>query len=127
MPFAPKRRWFQWSLRTLFVVVTVAGVSIGWFRWNAIQVRERKEFITHLKALEHEPNPTTIWLMRWDRGDERIPLGWRLVGATNEDWGTWLLCNKSLTDTTLEQAKRLLPDCKIEVNPTPRSSPPATH
>ena len=120
MTLAPKRRWFRFSLRTLFVVVTAAGAFAGWFRWNAIQVGERKEFIAYLQALEHEPNPTTIWLMRWDRGEERIPLGWRLVGATNENWGTWLICNKSLTSAQLEQAERLLPDCKIEVNPVPR-------
>jgi hypothetical protein len=29
---APKRRWFQWSLRTLFVVVTVAAVVLWTLR-----------------------------------------------------------------------------------------------
>jgi hypothetical protein len=29
MTLAPKRRWFQWSLRTLFLVVTVAGLLIS--------------------------------------------------------------------------------------------------
>jgi hypothetical protein len=31
---APNRRWFQWSLRTLFVVVTVFGCWLGYeFNW----------------------------------------------------------------------------------------------
>lgn len=28
---APKRRWFRWSLRTLFVVVTVFAVWLGYY------------------------------------------------------------------------------------------------
>ena len=41
----PKRRWFRFRLRTLFVVVTVVGAFVGFLRWNAIQTRERREFI----------------------------------------------------------------------------------
>ena len=26
----PKRRWFRFSLRTLFVLVTIIGVGAGW-------------------------------------------------------------------------------------------------
>ncbi len=35
---APKRRWLRFSLRTLFVVLTAAGV---WLGWNVYRVRER--------------------------------------------------------------------------------------
>jgi len=38
MTSTPKRRWFRFSLRTLFVVVTVLGI---WLGWNAEIVRER--------------------------------------------------------------------------------------
>jgi hypothetical protein len=37
---APKRRWFQWSLRTLFVVVTVFGCWLG-YELNWIRQRHR--------------------------------------------------------------------------------------
>jgi hypothetical protein len=40
VPFAPKRRWFAYSLRTLFVVVTVFGC---WLGWNINIVRQRRE------------------------------------------------------------------------------------
>jgi len=33
MTSTPKRRWFRFSLRTLFVVVTVAACYIGWGAW----------------------------------------------------------------------------------------------
>jgi hypothetical protein len=39
MPPAPKRRWFRFSLRTLFVVVTVGCI---WLAWNVNIVQQRK-------------------------------------------------------------------------------------
>jgi hypothetical protein len=38
MSEAPKRRWFRFSLRTLFVVVTVIGIWLGW-NFNTAQRR----------------------------------------------------------------------------------------
>jgi hypothetical protein len=38
---APKRRW-SFSLRTLFVVVTLAAALMGWFVWEVQTVRERR-------------------------------------------------------------------------------------
>ncbi len=43
-PFAPKRRWFQWSLRTLFEVVTVSACFLGWMAlgpWIEYQIWSR--------------------------------------------------------------------------------------
>jgi hypothetical protein len=39
---AKSRRWFRFSLRTLFVVVTVVGV---WLGWNMNIVRHRRELV----------------------------------------------------------------------------------
>jgi ABC-type multidrug transport system fused ATPase/permease subunit len=38
---APKRRWFQWSLRTLFVVVTVAALLSAWVVYQLNWIRQR--------------------------------------------------------------------------------------
>lgn len=39
----PRRRWFQFRLRTLLVLTTVVAVALGWFlrerRWIAEQQR----------------------------------------------------------------------------------------
>ena len=43
----PKRRWFAYSLRTLFVVVTVFGV---WLGWNLKAVHDRQELNRQLEA-----------------------------------------------------------------------------
>jgi hypothetical protein len=45
----PKRRWFRSSLRTLFVMVTLVAVWLGWqVRW----LEQRDEFQAWLKAQE---------------------------------------------------------------------------
>jgi hypothetical protein len=38
----PRRRWFAFSLRTLFVVVTLFAVVLGWVMWQRQIVRERR-------------------------------------------------------------------------------------
>jgi hypothetical protein len=40
-PSVPKRRWFSFSLRTMFVVVTVFAIPLGWLAWEASVVRRR--------------------------------------------------------------------------------------
>ena len=45
VPFTPKRRWFAFSLRTLFVVVTVAAAIIAFLASELRWVRERQEFL----------------------------------------------------------------------------------
>ena len=47
---SPKRRWFRFSLRTLFLVVTVFCL---WLGWQASVVRERKSL---LRSLENDPH-----------------------------------------------------------------------
>src|SRR5256885_1568657 len=37
---APPRRWFRWSLRTMFVVVTAFGC---WLGWQVNWIRQRHE------------------------------------------------------------------------------------
>jgi hypothetical protein len=44
---APKR-WFRWSLRTMFVVVTVFG---GWLGYSANWIRQRHDFLARQTAL----------------------------------------------------------------------------
>ncbi len=51
MTLAPKRRWFRFSLRTLFVVVTVFGIWLGYeLNW----IRERHAIIERCTGV----NPT---------------------------------------------------------------------
>ena len=43
----PTRRWFRFSLRTLFVVVTIVGVAAGWVTYQLNWLEQRREFIKH--------------------------------------------------------------------------------
>ena len=43
----PRRRWFRFGLRTMFVVLTVFTL---WLGWQAKIVRDRKEALTDLES-----------------------------------------------------------------------------
>ena len=46
----PKRRWFRFSLRTLFVLTTVFGVAMCWFERQLEIVRHRKQLLALLDS-----------------------------------------------------------------------------
>jgi len=41
----PRRRWYQFSLRTLLIVVTLSAVPLGWFAWKVEQGRRQRAAI----------------------------------------------------------------------------------
>jgi hypothetical protein len=50
------KRWFQFSLRTLMIVITLLAVPLAYVGWQAKIVRERKamlEFIRQNKKRGH--------------------------------------------------------------------------
>ena len=59
---APKRRWFQWSLRTLFVVVTVLSVALGIVLHRARTRREALRAIDELGGGYSITIGGTAWL-----------------------------------------------------------------
>ena len=48
----PKRRWLQFSLRTLMVVMVVFGTGLGWFAHEVHQARQQREALKAI-ALRH--------------------------------------------------------------------------
>jgi hypothetical protein len=100
-----KRRWFQFSLRTLLIVVTVLAVVCAYVGWQAKIVREREamlirlhgfggDFITSAKIqnlidsgwwrsepsdwrsdLNDDQHHTVPWIRRW-LGDQPIIAMW---------------------------------------------------
>ena len=58
----PKRRWFRFSLRTLFVLVTIVGVAAGWVAYQLNWIRERHKFVVQYGSVEFpglKPNLNT--------------------------------------------------------------------
>jgi hypothetical protein len=85
-----KRRWFQFSLRTLMIVVTLLAVLCGYVGWQAKIVRHRRELIRQVVAAGSyvgfdfalELKDSIPWLRRL-LGDEPIRL-FGLLGATGD-------------------------------------------
>jgi hypothetical protein len=99
---APKRRWFSYSLRTLFALVTVFGV---WLGWNLHQVRERgrvlAEFPTQHSSFADYSNDT-----------HQLPLTWRLLGA--EPISAFGFDSRGMSDADCRYIERLFPEAKVE-------------
>ena len=50
MTTQPRRRWFRFGRRTLFVVVTIVGVWLGWLVGQIEIVRERKAIVAEFRG-----------------------------------------------------------------------------
>jgi len=88
-----KRRRFRFKLRTLFVIVTLFAVWLGWsFNW----IRQRREFLRDGDAFrvgESVRAPALLWIFG-EEGAEKI----------------WLVARKS---SASDEARRLFPEAKI--------------
>jgi hypothetical protein len=74
-----KLRRFRFSLRTLFVVVTLIAVWLGWTLWR---LRQREKVYLYLTSSAHFSHafvmrPDELPLAPW----KRLPVTWRLLGA----------------------------------------------
>jgi hypothetical protein len=114
---SPKRRWFQWSLRTLFVVVTVFGC---WLGWNINILRQRAQMRERIDANRSEANPvrfvSTDEFNKWNPGEQwevsqRLPLTLRLLGA--EPVALIYLPEEHFSQSEIEQVERLFPEALV--------------
>jgi hypothetical protein len=72
-----KRRWFQFSLRSLMIVVTLLAVACAYVGWQAKIVQERKVMFAQIESaggywtwqIPTDPRPTVSWV-RQLLGDE---------------------------------------------------------
>ncbi len=123
----PKRRWFKLTLRTLFVVVTVFGV---WLGWNVHQVHERDRLLESrdfLRALESPTGYVDTPAMRafvakmtrqgYKAYEPRkkppaIPLVWSILGAEPLEMDIRLPDDK-FTDADLLRIRSVYPECEV--------------
>ncbi len=112
----PRRRWFCFSLRTLFVAVTLLAV-IGWLGWNLKQVRERSAVRPELHGSEIRDRSDAFVITI---SDKELPTGelpwlWRQFGARHEQ--SLYLKQDEMSDAQFARIRRLFPEAKIWVLP----------
>ena len=70
-----QRRWYQYSLRTLLIVVTLAGCGLGWLGWQLRVVQERRAFLNNIGDSEVwiSKSPDGLSWIRRLLGDRVVP------------------------------------------------------
>jgi hypothetical protein len=92
-----KCRWFRFSLRALFVVMTAVGVGSGWVAYQLNWIREQHDFLNRHPQIYIDPPPgaTCPWPLKLFREDAWPEL---LVPVSAE-----------------QAAKRLFPESRIRI------------
>ncbi len=120
----PKRRWFRFTLRTLFVVVTVFGVWLG-YEFNVVHQRNamRKSVVKRGGYVDvfTRPAPTKM-------GPFLLSFGYmRVLGPEEEPeiprWRRWfgdeavnrIMLPSGSSDADLERARALFPEGTVDV------------
>jgi hypothetical protein len=115
---APKRQWLRFSLRTLFVAITILGVFVGYVVHSLRWIRERNEW-----RHEWDVSPPTVYLHMNEH--KRAP--WQLVpfGEYGHDTISFRFCpwdepEPEITDEQkahYRRAKLLFPEATISTSP----------
>jgi hypothetical protein len=92
-----KRRWFRFGLRTMFVVVTVLAIPLGWLVWQMQIVRERKAV---LKDLQAKASPAEVVDYIGLETHERDPELLQLMNGANFDYARVSAIRRRLGDET---------------------------
>jgi len=94
---APRRRWFSFSLRTLFVVVAASGLFLAWLGVQVQWIRDRHE------ALSHYSVGTTV-------RPKKAPWSIRILG---EAGAPVVVVKFSTSMDERERLRRLFPEAKV--------------
>ena len=102
---APKHRWFAFSLRAMFVVVTVLCI---WLGWNLHQVQEREMLLKAMPA-------RGVRLQQFDGivVSGPLPLAWRVLGAQPLDFNWIILPKGEFTDDEVARIRIHFPDAAV--------------
>ena len=115
----PKRRWFRFSLRTLFVLVTLVGV------WLGLEIQQIRQRANMLKWLDERPPVDAVFVTpgydatqnefnRWRYLIDDAYLSWfrRFLG---DHFITTVVYPDEATADELRHVKRMFPEASFEV------------
>jgi hypothetical protein len=109
----PKRRWFRFSLRTLFFVVMGVCAALAWVSLNIRQVRERDSMLKRIKAQGEEGFITFHTI---DEEKPKLPLLWRIFGAQPLVFTDIKLSREKWTAEEIAKIESLFPEADIFVS-----------
>jgi hypothetical protein len=100
----PKRRWFRFSLRTLFLVVTLVAVPLTWLGVEIKRLHEREAW----------RNNQSKTVMGWTGGSLR-KMSWlrKQLGEMPMLW--WELLDSAWTEKDREELQRLFPEAEVRL------------
>jgi len=110
-PNPPRRQWYQFGLRTLFVAVTIIAVAFGWIMQEMKHVQQRNEYRDWLfragpSFYSYDALPPVTPLST----KPRISFWRRLLGDAAA-WRLNLPRDASLAET--QRARELFPEAEI--------------
>jgi len=76
----PKRRWFQFSLRTLLVFVFVLSLALGWIGWKSEQTRREQAVLAPMEVgggtVGYYESSLPPWIARHFRRVQGVGFSW---------------------------------------------------
>jgi hypothetical protein len=130
-PAAPRRRWFRFSLRTLFVVVTVLGASLGWLVVQLKWIQDRHEALRWIvpgyersRAAESGSQLPPMKGFAVSLTGSKVPWSLKIFGELGveriEVDQEWL---KPDARHSLDELKLLFPEAAVTVSPRSHRDP----
>ena len=101
----PRRRWFRFSLRTLFVLMSLLCI---WLGWNVYQVRQRETVLQYLRQQQVFMEANNYPEHPWRRS---LPFIWSWLGA--KPVGRILLPHWQYSDDDCRTIQRLFPEAAV--------------
>ena len=109
----PKRRWFRFGLRTLFVLVTIFGVGAGWVAYQLNLIRQRHQFLDSVSvALVAENLWQASTISQMSAKLTPKPISWvrRVLGDTGTGF---IILPPRHDENQIDQANALFPEARI--------------
>jgi hypothetical protein len=125
----PKRRWFQFSLRTLMVFVTLCAVLCSWHQYNLARkraelARAADQLSTNVQQMFFgEPEITDAELKHFERFCQLEVLSLKNADITDaglehlrgmKNLRHLYLKGTKVTDSGVKKLQKALPNCQIE-------------
>jgi hypothetical protein len=98
-----KRRWFQFSLRSLMIFILICAVACDWFGWQAKIVRDRKSELNRV---------VNVRLIGIDSDDQAKAIPWvrRFLGDVSVNS---ISMPPETTIDELDRLRALFPESKV--------------